>query len=821
MAGVLIVDDEPVVRETLVEFLAEEGYQIATAGDVHDALAQIALHEFDVVVADILLPGASGLDLLERARESAPGVKVVLITGQPSYATAAAALRLGAFDYLAKPVNQSAIRRSVASALRLKKVEDENRFYRERLELLVEERTRQLEGFGARLRDVAEHMKGLLRCHDLDQLAPQALALFADNMAVEGGSFYLLRDGALVLLASLDPDHSAGSIPLPLAEGSVLGRVVAERQGVVICDIAADGELRPSGWSGYRDGSLLALPCLDADGEVVGVVTLHNKKAPPFGAHDMEIGRIIAGHCVEAIRAVELNRRLRDSERRYRALIERSTDAVALMDRRGRTLYASSAAERLLGHRPQQLLGRLGLRLIHPEDRRRAVAELRRLAEIPEGVTSFELRVRHRDGSYRWLEVVLSNLLAEPAVAAIVVNFRDIGERKRSEREKAELTEQVQQSQKMEALGRLAGGVAHDFNNLLTTILGYAELIGDGLGPEHALAQDARELQMAGERATALTRQLLTFSRRQIIQPHLVDLNLLLRRLQNMLTRLLGEDVALSLNLAADLWQTEVDPTQLDQILMNLVANARAAMPRGGRLVLETANVVHEREWRDADADVRAGEFVMLSAADTGCGMDHETALRVFEPFFTTKQEGTGLGLATVYGIVKQHRGGISFSSELGVGTTFRLYFPRAQATTAKAPELPAREALPRGTETVLLVEDEASVRSLVRTMLEMLDYKVLTATQGEDAVELADAHAGVIHLLVTDVVMPGINGRELSESLRATRPEMKCLFVSGYTRDVIAQRGILEQGIHLLAKPFSIAELAASIRSVLDERSA
>jgi two-component system cell cycle sensor histidine kinase/response regulator CckA len=379
----------------------------------------------------------------------------------------------------------------------------------------------------------------------------------------------------------------------------------------------------------------------------------------------------------------------------------------------------------------------------------------------------------------------------------------------------------VQQSQKMEALGRLAGGVAHDFNNLLTTILGYAELIGDGLGPEHALAQDARELQMAGERATALTRQLLTFSRRQIIEPHLVDLNLLLRRLHNMLTRLLGEDVALSLNLAADLWQTEVDPAQLDQILMNLVANARAAMPRGGRLVLETANVVHEREWRDVDADVPAGEFVMLSASDTGCGMDRETALRVFEPFFTTKQEGTGLGLATVYGIVKQHRGGINFSSELGAGTTFRLYFPRAQATTAKAPEVPAREALPRGTETVLLVEDEASVRSLVRTMLEMLDYKVLTATQGEDAVELASAHAGVIDLLVTDVVMPGMNGRELAESLRAGRPEMKCLFVSGYTRDVIAQRGILEQGIHLLSKPFSIAELAASIRSVLDGRGA
>ena len=659
-ARVLIVDDEPEIRETLSKFLVGEGYEIATAGTAREALAQTEQGQFDVVVADILLPEISGLELLERVRASAPAVKVLLITGEPGYATAAAAVRLGAFDYFAKPVTQSAIRRSVASAVRLKKVEDENRFYRERLEVLVEERTRQLADFSGRLRD---------------------------------------------------------------------------------------------------------------------------------------------------------------PERRYRALIERSADAVALLDRQGRALYVSAATERILGHQPERLIGRPALAVVHAEDRPRLAAALQQLSAAPDGVLSLEVRARHRDGTHPWIEAVLTNLFDEPAVGAIVVNFRDISDRKRNEHEKAQLTEQVQQSQKMEALGRLAGGVAHDFNNLLTAILGYAELIREGLGADHPLAQDARELTAAGERATALTSQLLTFSRRQIIEPHLLDLNLTLERSQNLLARLLGEDVELSLRLAPDLWRTQVDPTQIDQILMNLAVNARVAMPRGGRLVIETANIVYERDWRDVDADVKAGEFVMLAVTDTGCGMSRETAGRIFEPFFTTKEQGTGLGLATVYGIVKQHGGGISVSSEPGSGTTFRLYFPHGEGAAYDAPRAPAREALARGTEKVLLVEDEDSVRSLVRTMLEMLGYGVVMASRGEEAVELAHVHAGEIDLLVTDVVMPGMNGRELFETLRATQPMMRCLFVSGYTRDVIARHGVLEEGINLLSKPFSITELATSIRAVLDER--
>jgi CheY-like chemotaxis protein len=311
----------------------------------------------------------------------------------------------------------------------------------------------------------------------------------------------------------------------------------------------------------------------------------------------------------------------------------------------------------------------------------------------------------------------------------------------------------------------------------------------------------------------------LTFSRRQIIEPHLIDLNLTLKHSQSLLTRLLGEDIELSLKLAPDLWRTEADPTQIDQILMNLAGNARAAMPHGGRLVIETANVVHEREWRDYDADVKAGEFVMLAVTDTGCGMSRETGARIFEPFFTTREQGTGLGLATVYGIAKQHGGGIGFSSELGVGTTFRLYFPHGEGAAHDAPRAPVREALARGTETVLLVEDEASVRSLVRTMLEMLGYGVVTASHGEEAVDVTCTCTKEIDLLVTDVVMPGMNGRELFEKLRLAQPTIKCLFVSGYTRDVIARHGVLEEGINLLSKPFSITELATSVRAVLDAR--
>jgi PAS domain S-box-containing protein len=403
---------------------------------------------------------------------------------------------------------------------------------------------------------------------------------------------------------------------------------------------------------------------------------------------------------------------------------------------------------------------------------------------------------------------------------AIATVTRDITERKRADEETRKLQAQLLQSQKMEAVGRLAGGVAHDFNNLLTVINAYAELVL----ARNGLAADLREavelIRQAGESAASLTRQLLAFSRKQVLQPKTLDLNALVASMNRMLQRVIGEDVRLVTRLADDLWPVRVDPGQVEQVIMNLAVNARDAMPEGGTLTIETANVVLDEGYARRHAEVRAGPYVMLATSDTGHGMDDATLRQVFEPFFTTKgQLGTGLGLSTVYGIVQQSGGHVSAHSEPGLGTTFEVYFPR-QATAAAPEEVAARRrpAEARG-ETILVAEDSEGVRRLVRQVLAGCGYDVLEARNGEEAVQVAAAHPGPIHHLLTDVVMPGASGRDASERIQAARPETKVLFMSGYTEDAILTKGVLESGIDFLEKPFTPGALEDKVRAVLGAR--
>jgi CheY-like chemotaxis protein len=370
----------------------------------------------------------------------------------------------------------------------------------------------------------------------------------------------------------------------------------------------------------------------------------------------------------------------------------------------------------------------------------------------------------------------------------------------------------------MEAVGRLAGGVAHDFNNLLTAILGNTELLLDSLGPTHPAREDGEEVIRAAHRAADLTRQLLTFSRQQVIAPRVLDINGVVANLDKMLRRLIGEDIELKTALAPDAGAVRADPGQLEQVILNLVVNGRDAMPRGGKLTIETANVA----LAEADAwelSAPPGSYVMVAVSDTGVGIDPAIRAHLFEPFFTTKGpgKGTGLGLATVYGVVKQSGGFIWVYSEPDQGATFKIYLPRVEeAPDAPAPAPAARETR-HGTETVLLVEDDAMVRSFARRALEARGYAVLPASGGPDALSLVEGHAGPIHLLVTDVVLPSMSGRELARRLDAARPGLRVLYTSGYTDEAIVHHGVLEPGIAFLQKPFTGDALADKVREVLD----
>jgi signal transduction histidine kinase len=404
-------------------------------------------------------------------------------------------------------------------------------------------------------------------------------------------------------------------------------------------------------------------------------------------------------------------------------------------------------------------------------------------------------------------------------VVSLAHVIKDITQEKQAEAERLRLEEQLRASQKMEAIGSLAGGIAHDFNNMLYVIMSFTDLALDSLDAGNPMRSQLGEVKKASERAAALIRQLLAFSRKQILLSVPLDLNRVITELQKMLHRILGEDIAMVLVLAAELALIMADPSQIEQVLMNLVVNARDAMPTGGKLTIETANVDLDAAFMMSESTVRPGPYVMLAVTDTGCGMDAETAKRIFEPFFTTKArgKGTGLGLSTVYGIVRQSGGEILVQSQPGQGTTFRIYLPRTEAAIRDMPGIPPAPTRMTGDETILIVEDEPAVRDLAKQVLVKVGYTVLTAANGDEALLLCEQHAGKIHLALTDVVMPGMGGRGFAEQLSKARPETKILYMSGYTDDAIDNHGTLDAGTHLLTKPFSLSDLRRKVRELLD----
>jgi PAS domain S-box-containing protein len=503
---------------------------------------------------------------------------------------------------------------------------------------------------------------------------------------------------------------------------------------------------------------------------------------------------------------------LRGSEEHFRSLIENALDVITVLDAEGRVVSVSPAVRRVLGYEAEEVLGRRFLELIHPEDALAAHQHVSRPHPPDRRVEPLETRCRHRDGSWRVLESVCSDLQA----GGVVVNSRDVSERKAAEAALGESREQLVQAQKMEAVGQLAGGVAHDFNNLLTAIRGFTDLLAAELPERDPRRAFVDEIQGAATRAASLTRQLLAFSRKQVLQPRVLDLNASVADMEKMLRRLIGEDVRFEIDLAPHPATVRADAGQVEQVLLNLAVNARDAMPEGGSLRISAAR--ERREGAPGGAG-HPGEFAVLTVSDTGTGMDEATRARVFEPFFTTKGvgKGTGLGLSTVYGIVQQSGGFVEVESEPGSGTTFRVLLPAVDADAEPERATPVRPAdAASASETVLLAEDETAVRVLVRRVLDRAGYRVLEAESGPAALALLDAEPGPVHLLLTDVVMPGMSGPELAARITPRFPGMRVLYISGYTDEAIVQHGVLHPSVSFLEKPFTPEVLLRKVREVV-----
>ena len=574
----------------------------------------------------------------------------------------------------------------------------------------------------------------------------------------------------------------------------------------VFDQLTAQGEVE---LVGTPSPSWLGAPLRTPAATIGVLVVQHYGDEKAYTERDLEFLSSVGGQIAIAIERKRAEEKVRDSEARLRVIVEQLPAVLWTVDNQLRFTSALGAGLTRLGLKPNQIVGMSVLEYFETTDATFLPVAAHRRAVAGEPVT---FHIEWKGGSYACHVEPLRGAGGE-LQGAICMSL-DVTDRK-------QLEDQLRQAQKMEAVGRLAGGIAHDFNNLLMVIQGYGDLLAERLKESDPLRRSAEQIQTAAQRATSLTRQLLAFSRKQMLAPKILNVQSVVADMEKILRRLIGEDVQLETSSAADLGLVKADRSQIEQVIMNLAVNARDAMPQGGRLTIETANVDLDASFSRSKAVMAPGRYVMLAVTDNGCGMDGETQAHIFEPFFTTKEKGkgTGLGLAMVYGIVKQSGGYVWVYSEPGRGSSFKIYLPRIEDETSVGGNIrtPESRSLPRGSETILLVEDEKGVRELTREYLQMCGYSVIEAENGHTALELASMHAGPVQLLMTDVVMPGISGRELADRVKRLRPEIKILYMSGYTDQAVVHHGILESDAILLQKPFTLAALASKLRELLN----
>ena len=767
---ILIIEDSEDDTLLVIRGLQKDGYdssyeRVETAEDMREALER---ETWDIIIADYTLPHFSGLDALKLYKEKGLDIPFIVVSGTIGEEIAVAAMLSGAHDYVMKN-NLPRLFPAIQKAL----TEAESRRERKRAEY-------ELQSARAFLDSV--------------------INAIADPVFVKDDKRrFVLVNEALCAIAGRPRESLIGKNDdemFPEEEAAVLRKTD---------DIVLD-----TGKENVNEESLTNF----SSGEVRTIVTSKTCYIDPAGK------KFIVGVARDITDRKRAEEQLRISEEKYRNIFENMQDVYYETSLDGLILEISPSIEAISSgqYRQTDLIGQQMLDFYDDaQERERLITKLLETGSF----SDFEILLRNRDGSLVPCSISAKLWRDDQGnPVKIIGSMRDTIERKKAETEREKLQAQLVQAQRMESVGRLAGGVAHDYNNMLSVILGYTEMAMEQVDPDGPIYDNLKEVYIAGKRSIDITSQLLAFARKQIVRPIVMDLNETVDEMLKMLRRLIGEDIDFAWEPAIGLWPVKMDPSQIDQILANLCVNARDAISDIGKITIETQNVELDEQYCADHTGFVPGQFVMLAVSDNGCGMDKETREHIFEPFFTTKDigKGTGLGLAMIYGIVKQNNGFVNVYSEPGIGTTFKVFLPRRSIETDEAITEVIHEGVVFGKgETLLLVEDEPAIIKMCQTMLKKLGYNVLIAHIPDEAVNLASEHSGIIHLLMSDVIMPGMNGRDLADKLKAIRPDIRVLFMSGYTANVIANHGVVQdEGEHFIQKPFSMKKLSVKVREAL-----
>jgi len=771
---ILLVSNGDLVRTGVGKELKTQGYGVTAVNSGKKALKLLKKETYDLAIIDSIEDGIDSFKVVKDIKEVSPETLAIILTANRDADFVIEAFRLGVDDCLLKPFKKEDL------FLRIKRC-------------LGKHRKKELKKKNKEAEETISRDELIFR-----ELVNNMSSCVAVYEAIEEGKDFIIKDM-----------NKSGEQSSRVSRDEIIGRAVTEvfpgvkEMGLlaVFKRVWETGKSEHHPVSMYKDDRI----SLWVENYVYKIST----------------SEIVAVYSdiSEQKRAEE---ELKQSEERLRIMFEFAPDAYYISDKKGIFLDANKAAEDMVGWKKEELIGKSFLKLnLLPFNQIPKAADLLVQSALKKSTGPDEFTLIRKDGSRVIVEISTYPIVLADKIMVLGI-ARDITARKKAEEALQESEAKLAHSQKMEAVGRLAGGIAHDFNNLLTTILGYSDMILLEQNLDDDLIESVKEIKASSKRAAALTQQLLAFSRKQVLRPEVIDLNDLITNLSKMLGRLIGEDIELIIKPGTDPCRIKADPGQIEQIIMNLAVNARDAMRKGGKLAIETQSIYLDKSYRQDYPEIIPGYYVLLAVSDTGRGMDEETRKQIFDPFFTTKEvgKGTGLGSSTVYGIVKQSGGYVWAYSEPDHGTTFKIYLPQIEVETEKQQKGLADKQEPMGgTETILLVEDEESLRKMAGKILEGYGYAVVEATDGMEALEIVNKEDHPeIDLLVTDVIMPKMGGKELAGKLTEEYPKLKVLYISGYTDNAIAHHGVLDEGVSLLSKPFSLQSLAKKVREVLDK---